>query len=64
MCCQHCLFSESGEFCVYIYIYTVTINVKMLKASFVSKELEHFMAFFPPSTAIIFILLFLSDANL
>lgn len=32
---------------MYIYIYTGTINVKTLKASFVSKEQEHFMAFFP-----------------
>lgn len=47
-----------------MYIYTGAINVKMLKASFVSKELEHFMAFFSPSTARIFILLFLSDTNL
>lgn len=39
--------SQSRGQYICIYRYTGTINVKMLKVSFVSKELEHFVAFFP-----------------
>lgn len=38
--------------------YTGTVKVEMLKASAVSRELKHFMAFLSPSTALIFFQLF------